>query len=53
MYNSYSLEELARLSDHSNIITELFWKPDDRALYSVGADGFVVEWKCDFRTDNK
>ena len=42
IYNSYTLEEIARLSDHSNVITELFWKPDDRALYSVGTDGFIV-----------
>lgn len=42
VYNSYTLEEVARLSDHSNIITELYWKPDDRALYSTGADGFVI-----------
>ena len=45
IYNSYTLEEVGRLSDHSNIITDLVWKPDDRALYSAGADGTVSEWR--------
>lgn len=45
VYNAYTLEELARLSDHSNLITELHWKPDDKFLYSVGTDGTVSEWK--------
>ena len=53
VYNSYNLEEIARLSDHSNIITELCWKPDDKALYSVGTDGFVSEWKVDVKPENK
>jgi WD40 repeat protein len=42
IYNSYTLEEVGRLSDHSNTITDLAWKPDDRALYSVGADGTIA-----------
>lgn len=45
VYNSYTLEEVARLSDHSNLITELCWKFDDKYLYSVGVDGTVAEWK--------
>jgi WD40 repeat protein len=53
VYNSYKMEEIARLSDHSNIITELCWKPDDKALYSVGVDGFVTEWRVDVRPENK
>ena len=53
VYNSYTLEELARLSDHSSIVTELTWKPDDKALYSIGADGLVVEWKYETKSDSK
>lgn len=41
VYNSYTLEEIARLSDHSNVITDLCWKFDDKFLYSVGIDGTV------------
>jgi cilia- and flagella-associated protein 57 len=45
VYNSYTLEEIARLSDHSNLITELCWRADDKFLYSVGTDGTIAEWK--------
>lgn len=53
VYNSYTLEELARLSDHSSIVNDLSWKSDDRALYSIGADGFVIEWKYETKSENK
>jgi WD40 repeat protein len=45
---------VGRLNDHSNIITDLAWKPDDRALFSVGVDGTVTEWKQgDPKSENK
>jgi WD40 repeat protein len=53
VYNSYTLEEIARLSDHSNLITELSWKFDDKFLYSVGVDGTVAEWKVSENRDIK
>lgn len=52
IYNSYSLEEIVRLSDHSHIVTELCWKPDDQALFSVGLDGIVTEWKVNPHPEN-
>ena len=45
IYNSYTLEEIARLSDHSNVITDLCWRWDDKYLYSVGSDGTIAEWR--------
>lgn len=45
IYNSYNLEEIGRLNDHSNVITDLCWKPDDRTLFSVGIDGTISEWR--------
>ena len=30
IYNSYTLEEVGRLSDHSNLVTALAWRADDR-----------------------
>lgn len=54
IYNSYTLEEIGRLNDHSNIITDLAWKNDDRALFSVGIDGTATEWKQgDLKAENK
>jgi WD40 repeat protein len=53
IYNSYTLEETARLGYHSQAITELCWKPDDRSLYSVGSDGLVVEWRYEAHPENK
>lgn len=53
VYNSYTLEEIARLNYHSHVITELCWKSDDRTLYSVGADGLIIEWKYEPKPENK
>jgi WD40 repeat protein len=53
IYNSYTLEEIARLSDHSNVITELTWRFDDKFLYSVGVDGTVSEWKFSESKESK
>jgi WD40 repeat protein len=54
IYNSYTLEEVGRLNDHSALITDLCWKSDDRALYSVGTDGTTTEWKQgDPKSENK
>jgi WD40 repeat protein len=54
IYNSYTLEEVGRLNDHSALITDICWKSDDRAVYSVGADGTTTEWKQgDPKAENK
>lgn len=54
IYNSYSLEQVGRLNDHSNLITDLTWRPDDRLLFSVGIDGTATEWRQgDPKADNK
>ena len=54
IYNSYTLEEVGRLSDHSNLVTALAWRSDDRELYSVGTDGTTTVWRpCDPRAESK
>lgn len=45
IYNSYTLDEIVSLSDHSNVIMQINWKFDDKMLVSTGIDGTVAEWK--------
>ncbi|KAK1931919.1 Cilia- and flagella-associated protein 57 [Phytophthora citrophthora] len=44
VYATYTGELLAVLRGHSNRVTALSWKPDDRRLLSCGADGTVLLW---------
>jgi WD40 repeat protein len=45
IYNAYTLEEVAHLTDHNNIITEMVWTRNDEFLLSTGLDGAIIEWR--------
>ncbi|KAL4160416.1 hypothetical protein PRNP1_000984 [Phytophthora ramorum] len=44
VYATYTGELVAVLRGHSNRVTAISWKPDDRKLLTCGADGTVLLW---------
>ncbi|RLN86703.1 hypothetical protein BBJ28_00010446 [Nothophytophthora sp. Chile5] len=44
VYATYTGELVAVLRGHSNRVTAISWKPDDRRLLTCGADGAVLLW---------
>jgi len=53
IYNAYTLEEVAHLVDHSNIVTEILWTRNDEFLLTTGHDGAIIEWKVNDWTCKK
>jgi len=44
VYATYTGELVAVLRGHSNRVTAISWKPDDRRLLTCGADGTALLW---------
>jgi WD40 repeat protein len=44
VFQSYSLEKIATLKGHIQLVSELYFSENDFSLFSCGQDGGVYEW---------